>query len=85
MAEYGSLDSMMKASIEELILVDETGERIANSLFNYLHNEENQILLNKLKEHGLQMEQAKKVLSSEKAFKSCNCISGVFINTLEMK
>ena len=40
MAEYGSIDSMMKASIEELILVDEIGERIANSLFNYLHNEE---------------------------------------------
>ncbi|MAO32492.1 MAG: DNA ligase (NAD(+)) LigA [Crocinitomicaceae bacterium] len=77
-AAYGSIDSMMKASIEELILVDEIGERIANSLFNYLHNEENKILLNKLKEHGLQMEQAKKVLSSEKLLNQTIVISGVF-------
>ena len=77
-AEYGSIDSIMNASIEELILVDEIGERIANSLFDYLHNEENQVLLNKLKEHGLQMEEAKKVLASEKLINKTIVISGVF-------
>ena len=77
-AEYGSIDSIMNASIEELILVDEIGERIANSLFDYLHNEENQVLLNKLKEHGLQMEEAKKVLASEKLLNQTIVISGVF-------
>lgn len=77
-AEYGSIDSIMNASIEELILVDEIGERIANSLYDYLHNEENQVLLNKLKEHGLQMEEAKKVLASEKLLNQTIVISGVF-------
>lgn len=53
---FESMDNIMAASLEELIAVNEIGERIAVSLTEFLSEAENVELINRLKESGLQME-----------------------------
>jgi DNA ligase (NAD+) len=50
-----SMDNIEKASLEELIAVDEIGLRIAQSVTGYFAEERNKTLINRLKSHGLQM------------------------------
>lgn len=53
---FGSMEKLAQASMEELIAVPEIGERIAASLKEYFEQPENQRLVERLKEAGLQME-----------------------------
>jgi DNA ligase (NAD+) len=46
----------MAASEEELIAVDEIGGRIAESVLKFFADERNQRIIQRLKEHGLQLE-----------------------------
>ena len=48
------MDSLVLASYEELIEVDEIGDRIASSIIDFFHLEENRVLIDRLIEHGLQ-------------------------------
>lgn len=51
---FHSIDKIQEASIQELVEVDEIGERIAQSVYEYLHNNKHQKLIQKLKDYGLQ-------------------------------
>lgn len=50
-----SIENLEKASLEELTSIDEIGLRIAQSVVDYFADERNRILINRLKEYGLQM------------------------------
>lgn len=76
---FQSLENLKKATYEELLTVDEIGDRIAASIIEYFSNDKNLAMLVKLKEAGLQMEshEENKIVSSLLAGKSF-VISGVF-------
>ena len=50
---FGTIDNLMNANYQELILVDEIGAKIAESLVNYFNDKKNNILINNLKSHNL--------------------------------
>lgn len=52
--QFNSIDTLMQATVEELVAVDEIGERIAQSLVDYFNKEKNIKLVNKLQNVGLQ-------------------------------
>lgn len=54
--EFKSLDSIKNANVDELISVNEIGERIASSITDYFKNEKNIKIIEKLKEAGVQLE-----------------------------
>jgi DNA ligase (NAD+) len=51
---FKTMDSLVLASYEELVEVDEIGDRIASSIIDFFHLEENRVLIDRLIEHGLQ-------------------------------
>ena len=51
-----TIDALMNASHEELIKVDEIGERIAQSVISYFKDEKHIKLIQELKENGIQFE-----------------------------
>ena len=51
--KYLSIDSLSKASVQELVCIDDIGDVIANSIVNYFNNEDNIKLIEKLKEYGV--------------------------------
>ncbi|MDX5326040.1 MAG: NAD-dependent DNA ligase LigA [Bacteroidota bacterium] len=53
---YGSIDAIRNAGKEELIEVDEIGERIAGSVVDFMADERNLQNIERLREAGLQME-----------------------------
>lgn len=52
--KFGSMAKVQEASLDELIHVDGVGERIAASVINYLRDSENQLIIKRLEEAGLQ-------------------------------
>ena len=52
---YRNIDALMGASYEELISVDEIGERIAESIVAYFRDEGNLLLISRIKEYGLKV------------------------------
>ncbi len=79
-AKFKTIESLMSATYEELMLVDEIGERIAVSIIEFFAEEKNRNLMQRLKEAGLQLENFE--LEKEKlsdVFSGKNIvISGVF-------
>ncbi|MBC7524554.1 MAG: NAD-dependent DNA ligase LigA [Flavobacterium sp.] len=53
---YKNIDSLAKASLMDLVLVDEIGERIAKSVIEFFDNQENRIIVERLKNFGVQFE-----------------------------
>ena len=53
---YKSIDNLAQASLMDLILVDEIGERIAQSVVGFFENEENRKIVERLKGYGVQLE-----------------------------
>ncbi len=53
---FRSMERIEKATAEELLAVDDIGERIAESVIDYFSNERNREVVDRLKSHGLQME-----------------------------
>ena len=53
---YKSIDSIANASLMDLILVDEIGEKIAQSVIEFFENPENRIAVERLKNDGIQFE-----------------------------
>lgn len=79
---FKSIDNLMNATYEELITVDEIGDRIAQSIVEFSNNMANQQIISRLKSYGLQfqiVEDASKQ-TSEKLKNSTFVISGVFEN-----
>ncbi len=53
---FKNIDALMAANQEELVAVDEIGDRIAESVIQFFSDERNRIIIQRLKEHGLQFE-----------------------------
>ncbi len=81
-AHFKSIDKLMDASFEELIAVDEIGDKIAQSILDYFAELQNMMFIEKLRKYGLQLEYQEtesQVLSDKLAGKSF-VVSGVFAN-----
>ena len=78
---FESIDNILNTSFDELILVDEIGEKIANSILEFASDDDNIQIINKLKKNGVRFEidDSDKNVSSILAGKSF-VISGVFSN-----
>jgi DNA ligase (NAD+) len=75
-----SMDKLERASLEALTAIDEIGLRIAQSVVDYFADERNRILINRLKEYGLQMRISENLQTSrtEKLKDLIIVISGIF-------
>lgn len=79
---FGSIDALMSASLEELVSVDEIGERIAASVKDYFSKECNKMLVARLKEVGLKFSVGKEIVEERTdILKGLSIvISGVFMH-----
>ena len=77
---YKNIDALSKASLMDLILVDEIGERIARSVIEFFENEENQKIIERLKSYGVQFEIVEKINpnATDKFIGKTFVVSGVF-------
>jgi len=78
--EFKSIKGLQEATFEQLIAVDEIGERIAESVVAYFDDENSKILVNRLIEKGLQFEIIETESTSHSDVLAGNTfvISGVF-------
>jgi DNA ligase (NAD+) len=53
---YKNIDALSKASLMDLILVDEIGDKIAKSVIEFFDNQENRLIIERLKQYGIQFE-----------------------------
>ena len=75
---FKSIDAIQKAKFDELVSVDEIGEKIAISVQQFFLNEKNVELIDKLKSKGLQFSIEEKEQSSELFKGKIFVVSGVF-------
>ena len=75
---FGTISHLAQASLEELLLVDEIGDKIAQSILAYFQKAENLQLVQGLQERGLQFECAQKTLDSTILEGKTCVISGTF-------
>ena len=77
---FPSIDLLEQATVEDLVQVDEIGERIAQSVVDFFRKEENIEIINKLKLFGIQFEQKQNtsVSGSDKLKGLTIVISGTF-------
>lgn len=77
---FGSMERIENATFEELIAVDEIGEKIAQSILRFFSNEQCRTLVTRLKEAGLQMEIVvdESIERTDKLAGKSIVISGVF-------
>lgn len=74
----GSIDRIMHAKYDELIEVDEIGEKIAISVQQFFLDERNVEIIQRLKDAGVQLEVVKKETLSQKLQGKSFVVSGVF-------
>lgn len=53
---FKNIDALMSASQEELVAVDEIGDRIAESVLQFFADERNRAIIERLRQHGLKLE-----------------------------
>ena len=77
---YKSIDAIKNASLMDLILVDEIGEKIAQSVIEFFENEENVVIIERLKQFGVQFELIEKYNpnTTDKLSGKTFVVSGVF-------
>ncbi len=56
-AAFPSVDKLMEAGAEELLAIDEVGDRIAFSIVDYFSRESNRVIIDKLRQAGVNMKQ----------------------------
>ena len=78
---YTTIDDLMNSTFEELVEVDEIGDKIAESVIRYFSQDKNRVLIENLKSHNLCFvaEEKEKNLS-EKLESMAIVVSGVFTN-----
>ena len=79
-ATFKNIDSLIKATKEEFLSVEDVGERIADSLLNYFSDQDNLDLIARLKDLGLQFEIKQSQKTSEKLLGLAFVVSGTFTN-----
>ncbi len=77
---FKNIDNLIKATKEDLLSVEDVGERIADSLIDYFSNEDNLELISKLKTAGLQFEIKETEKESSKLSNLSFVVSGTFTN-----
>ncbi|MEE9363335.1 MAG: NAD-dependent DNA ligase LigA [Cellulophaga sp.] len=86
---YKDIDAIRVASVEELIAVDEIGQRIAESVVEFFQNEKNQEIIGRLRSYSVQFElSADKLLNQTEILKGkIFVVSGVFekVSRTELK
>ena len=77
---YKNIDALMEANYEELISVDEIGERIAKSIISFFSVEGNCMLIDRIKRYGLNLALDESLLAeqTEKLKGKVIVVSGVF-------
>ena len=77
---FRSIDALAKASLDELMQVDEIGARIAESIIRYFADEKNRTQIERLREAGIQLEMEEQDMSeyTDKLAGKSIVISGVF-------
>ena len=77
---YKNIDALMEANYEELISVDEIGERIAKSIISFFNDEGNCTLIDRIKRYGLNLALDESLLAgqTEKLKAKVIVVSGVF-------
>lgn len=77
---FKSMDALMNAGLEELQEVEGIGEVMAKSIISYFHDPENQTIIERLREYGLQMalSEEQTMPASDKLAGQSIVISGVF-------
>jgi DNA ligase (NAD+) len=69
---FKNIETLENATYDELIAVDEIGDRIAQSVLKYFADERNVMMLNRLKSHGLTMS-----VSEDKFQKAGDALQGL--------
>lgn len=77
---YKSIEAIQNATITDLILVDEIGEKIAHSVVEFFENQENIQIIQRLKQVGVQFEIIEKYNpnATDKLLGKTFVVSGVF-------
>ncbi len=77
---FPSIDKLESATLDDLVHVDEIGEKIAQSILRYFHDERNRTFVTRLREAGLQMETSEEDQSgrTDRLQGKSIVISGVF-------
>jgi DNA ligase (NAD+) len=77
---YKNIDAIANASLLDLILVDEIGEKIAQSVQLFFENQENRFIIERLKNYGVQLEinASNDTTVSDKLKGKTFVVSGVF-------
>lgn len=68
---YKTIDALAQATIEELVTVDEIGERIAQSVASFFAYNDNKAIIERLKSYGVQLE-----ISTENLKNQTNILDG---------
>lgn len=75
---FGSMKALMSATFDELVAVDEIGEKITDSILQFFADDQNRQMIEHLRNHGLQMEMEAQEKESDKLEGKKFVISGVF-------
>ena len=77
---YKNLQALSQASLMDLVLVDEIGERIAQSVIEFFENQENRLIIERLKSYGVQFETVEIINpnATDKLTGKTFVVSGVF-------
>ena len=77
---YKNIDALQNAPLMDLILVDEIGEKIAQSVIEFFENQENVKIIERLKQFGVQLELVEKFNpnATQKLAGKTFVVSGVF-------
>ena len=77
---FKNIDNLINANFDEIISVEEVGDKIAESILKFFSNNENIELVNNLKRSGLIFSEKTQEMDSYKLEKFSFVISGKFIN-----
>lgn len=77
---FNNIDNLINANFDEIISVEEVGDKIAESILKFFSNNENIELVNNLKRSGLIFSEKTQEMDSYKLEKFSFVISGKFIN-----
>ncbi len=80
LAQFKSIDAIMKLTVDELIEVNDIGEISAKSIFEYLHDSANIDIIERLKAAGVNMTQEEKEGATEKLAGLTFVITGTLPN-----
>jgi DNA ligase (NAD+) len=77
---YKSIDALARATMEELVEVEEIGQRIAQSVVEFFSREDNRALVSRLQQAGLQFAMEEKESAGNQLEGLKVVVSGVFTN-----